>query len=190
MNATDISPFASRPNRWPASLQLLHWLGLLLISATAAIGLLMVDMERGTDLRKLCYGLHKSLGMTALALGILRLLIRTCSRGPAQLPAPHWQLWAAQATHVLMYVLLLALPLSGWLLNSVAGQPLPWFGLFELPAMTGRNPDLRGLIDTTHICLFWALVALVLVHFIAVLQHQLLRRDRLLQRMLPGRSDE
>lgn len=188
MNTADATTFASRPTRWHPAMQLLHWLGLLLITATAVIGLLMVDMERGTELRKLCYGLHKSLGMTALALGILRLLIRTCSRAPAPLPAPPWQRRAAHASHVLMYVVLLALPLSGWLLNSVAGQPLPWFGLFELPALTGRNPDLRGLIDTAHICLFWALAALVTVHLIAVLQHQLLRRDRLLQRMLPGRN--
>jgi cytochrome b561 len=188
MNAAEASTFTSRHTRWHPAVQFLHWSGFLLITATAVIGLLMVDMERGTELRKLCYGLHKSLGMTALAIGIVRLLARACSRAPIQLQSPRWQTYAAHVSHVLMYVVLLALPLSGWLLNSVAGQPLPWFGLFNLPALSGRNPELRGLVDTAHIWLFWLLVALVALHLTAVLQHQLLRRDRLLQRMLPGRN--
>lgn len=173
------------PVRWPPTVQLLHWLGLLLVTATAVIGLVMVDLERGSELRKLCYGLHKSLGMTALALAAIRLLVRMASRAPAPMHGPIWQQSAAHATHALMYLVLLALPFSGWLLNSVAGQPLPWFGLFQLPALAARNPALRQLVDTVHVGLFWALVALVALHLAAVLQHQLWHRDRLLQRMLP-----
>lgn len=172
--------------RWPAAVRWLHWLGLLLVVASAAIGLLMVDMERGSDPRRLCYGLHKSLGVTALALAALRVAVRLATRAPAPLAAPAWQLRAAQATHLLMYALLLALPLSGWLLNSVAGQPLPWFGLFQLPALAARDPDLRQLLDAAHVWLFWALAALVALHLAAVLHHQLLRRDGLLRRMLPA----
>lgn len=172
--------------RWPAAVRWLHWLGLLLVVATAAIGLLMVDMERGSDVRRLCYGLHKSLGVTALALALLRIAVRVATRAPAPLAGPAWQLRTAHATHLLMYALLLALPLSGWLLNSVAGQPLPWFGLFQLPALTARNPDLRQVLDAAHVWLFWSLAALVALHLAAVLHHQLLRRDGLLWRMLPG----
>lgn len=173
--------------RWPAPVQLLHWLGLGLVAATAVIGLLMVDMERGSDLRKLSYNLHKSLGMTALALGLLRLAVRLVVRAPAPVAMPTWQRRTAHATHGLMYLVLLALPLSGWLLNSVAGQPLPWFGLLQLPALAGRNHELRQLVDSLHVGLFWTLSALVALHLAAVLQHQLLRRDGLLWRMLPRR---
>lgn len=172
--------------RWPVAVRWLHWLGLLLVVATATIGLLMVDMERGSDPRRLCYALHKSLGMTALALAALRIAVRMATRAPAPLAGPAWQLRAARATHLLLYALLLALPLSGWLLNSVAGQPLPWFGLFQLPALTARNPDLRQVLDAAHVWLFWTLAALVALHLAAVLHHQLLRRDGLLRRMLPA----
>ncbi|MCL7715737.1 cytochrome b [Stenotrophomonas mori] len=183
----DRGPAPTAPPRWPAPVQLLHWLGLVLIAATAVIGLLMVDMERGSDLRKLSYSLHKSLGMTALALGVLRLAVRLVVRAPAPVAGPAWQRRAAHATHALMYLVLLALPVSGWLLNSVAGQPLPWFGLLQLPALGGRNPELRQLVDSFHVGLFWTLAALVALHLAAVLQHQLLRRDGLLWRMLPRR---
>lgn len=172
--------------RWPAAVRWLHWLGLLLVVATAMIGLLMVDMERGSEPRRLFYGLHKSLGVTALALAALRVAVRLATRAPAPLAAPVWQLRTAHATHLLMYALLLALPLSGWLLNSVAGQPLPWFGLFQLPALAARDPDLRQVLDTAHVWLFWTLAALVALHLAAVLHHQLLRRDGLLRRMLPA----
>lgn len=187
MHSVDSAMHGTASARWPASVQLLHWLGLLLVTATAVIGLLMVDMERGSDLRRLCYGLHKSLGMTALALALLRVLARALTPAPAAAPARAWQVQAARATHLLMYAVLLALPLSGWLLNSVAGQPLPWFGLFEVPPLTTRAPDLRKAVDTAHLWLFWSLAALVALHLLAVLQHQLLQRDRLLQRMLPGK---
>ena len=89
-------------------------------------------------------------------------------------------------TIAMFQALLLALPLSGWLLNSVAGQPLPWFGLFQLPALTARNPDLRQVLDAAHVWLFWTLAALVALHLAAVLHHQLLRHDGLLRRMLPA----
>lgn len=173
-------------SRWAPVVQLLHWLGVLLIAATAVIGLLMVDMERGSDLRKLCYGLHKSLGVSVLALALLRIVVRLATRAPSPVAGPAWQLRAAQATHVLMYTLLLALPLSGWLLNSVAGQPLPWFGLFELPALMPRTPALRQPVDAAHVWLFWTLAASVALHVAAVVQHQWFRRDGLLQRMLPA----
>ena len=185
MNTRELPTRRHTPVRWPPTVQLLHWLGLVLVTATAVLGLLMVDMERGSELRKLCYGLHKSLGITALALAVVRLLARIANRAPAPVQGPAWQQAVAHATHALMYLMLLALPVSGWLLNSVAGQPLPWFGLFQLPALAARAPELRQLVDSVHVALFWALVALVVLHLSAVLQHQLWRRDRLLQRMLP-----
>lgn len=177
----------STASHWPTSVRLLHWLGVLLLLGAAMIGLLMVDMEKGSDLRRFCYGLHKSLGIAALGLGLLRLCVRSLTRGPAPLPGPAWQLRLAHLSHVLMYVLLLALPLSGWLLNSVAGQPLPWFGLFELPALAAKNPAWRGPLDTAHVVLFWTLVGMVVMHVSAVVHHGLYLRDDTLQRMLPAR---
>ncbi|MFT3763014.1 MAG: cytochrome b [Pseudoxanthomonas sp.] len=176
------------PARWAWQVRLLHWLGVLLVLAVAGIGLVMVELERGSDLRKLCYELHKSLGVTVLAVTALRVLVRASTRAPSALPGPAWQMRVARLTHVSMYVLLLLAPLSGWLLNSVAGQPLPWFGLVDLPALTAKNPDLRKPVDAAHVWLFWTLVALVALHVLAVIQHQWFLRDGVLRRMLPARG--
>lgn len=178
---------ADRPLRWQGSLQALHWISLVLILAVATLGLVMVDLPKGDATRSLLYATHKALGLTVLALGVLRLLVRACTRAPAPLPAPSWQQRAAALSHAGMYLVLLALPLSGWLLNSAAGQPLPWFGLFDVPALIGKTPAWRKPLDTAHVWLFWTLVALVAVHLLAVLQHTCWHRDQLLHRMLPAR---
>lgn len=177
------------PARWPRPVRWLHWLGVLLVLSVAVVGLLMVDMERGSDPRRIAYALHKSLGITVLALALLRVLARAFTRAPAAVAGPAWQQRLAQGTHLLMYALMFAVPLSGWLLNSVAGQPLPWFGLVDIPAIAGKNPDLRKPVDTAHVWLFWTLVVLVGLHVMAVALHQWVLRDGTLARMLPGRRD-
>ncbi len=172
---------------WSRSVQLLHWLGALLVVAVAAIGLVMVDLERGTELRKTLYALHKSLGITVLALAGVRIALRLATRAPDPLAGPAWQLRAARVSHLLLYALLCAVPLSGWLLNSVAGQPLPWFGLVELPALAAKDAGLRKPVDTAHVLLFWTLAALACVHAAAALHHHVFRGDDTLRRMLPRR---
>ncbi|MEL1263029.1 cytochrome b [Pseudoxanthomonas putridarboris] len=173
------------PTHWAWQVRLLHWLGVLLILAVAGIGLVMVDLERGTDLRKTLYALHKSLGITVLGMAALRVLVRLSTRAPAPLDGPAWQLRLARASHASLYVLMIAVPLSGWLLNSVAGQPLPWFGMVDLPALAAKNADLRKPADTAHVVLFWTLAGLVCVHAAAALHHHWMRGDATLRRMLP-----
>jgi cytochrome b561 len=183
------APLPAARTEWARSVQLLHWLGVLLVVAVACIGLVMVDLERGTDLRKTLYALHKSLGITVLALAAVRIAVRMATRAPDPLAGPAWQLRAARASHLLLYTLLCAVPLSGWLLNSVAGQPLPWFGLVDLPALAAKNGDLRKPVDTAHLVLFWTLAGLVVLHATAALHHHVFRRDDTLRRMLPRRAD-
>jgi len=79
------------------------------------------------------------------------------------------------------------MPLSGWLYNSASNFPLRWFGLFQVPALSGRDPELKAIAHDTHGTLFWVIVALVLLHAGAALWHHLVRRDETLDRMLPAR---
>ncbi|MGJ4728899.1 cytochrome b [Luteimonas sp. SDU101] len=173
------------PTHWPAGVRWLHWLGVAMILAVAVIGLSMGGLERGSELRRLAYLGHKSLGLAVLALALLRLAMRASTRAPAAAGAG-WSHRIAQATHLLLYLLMLAVPLSGWMLNSVAGQPLVWFGLFDVPALAERNPDWRGAVDALHLWLFWLLAALVALHVLAVALHQWVLRDGTAWRMLPG----
>ena len=131
-------------DRWGAVSQLFHWVIVALILVMAYIGLTMGDLPNGP--RKInIYALHKSIGLTILALVVLRVLWRVYAGAPAPVPGtPTWQQRIASVTHFLLYALLFAIPLSGWVLNSSAGYPLQWFKLFNLPAITGHaNPGCR-----------------------------------------------
>ena len=170
---------------WHPLTKLLHWLIALLIVSMAVIGLSMGSMANGPD-KIAIYALHKSLGITLLALVLVRIGWRLRSGSPAPLPGiPRLQHLLAQLIHGLLYLLLLALPLSGWVMNSASGFPLQWFGLFNLPALAGRDEALHALATSTHEWLFWGLAVLVLAHAGAAIFHHLFQGDATLARMLP-----
>jgi cytochrome b561 len=172
-------------DRWGVVSQALHWLIVLLILGQGIVGLLMGEMANGPDKIQV-YALHKSSGLTILALVVLRLLWRLVAGRPEPVPGtPAWQERVAQLTHGLLYLLLLAMPLSGWVFNSAAGFPLQWFWLFNLPAIAGQDQALRELAGTAHEWLFWTLVAVATVHAAAAFYHHLFLRDATLARMLP-----
>lgn len=178
-------PLKNTHERWGGVSQVLHWLVAILILAMAWLGLTMGDLPNGPD-KIATYALHKSLGLCILALVLLRLLWRLYAGAPAPVAGtPRWQSRIAGVTHVALYVLLLALPLSGWLLNSAAGFPLQWFGLFNLPALAGRDDAMHALAVQMHELLFWALAGLVVLHAAAALHHHLFLGDATLARMLP-----
>lgn len=173
------------PARWGAVSQALHWLVVLLILGQGTVGLLMGGLANGPDKIQV-YALHKSFGLTIFALALLRLLWRWHAGTPRPVPGtPPWQQRAAWLSHALLYLLLFAIPLSGWVLNSAAGFPLQWFGLFNLPKIVATSDGLHATAEQVHELLFWALVAVALVHAGAALYHHLFQRDDTLARMLP-----
>lgn len=178
-------PTTSTRTDWSAPSKALHWLIAALILAMAWIGLTMGGMPNGPD-KIAAYALHKSIGLSILALAALRLGWRLYAGAPAPVAGtPRWQERIATVTHVALYALLLALPLTGWLLNSAAGFPLQWFGLFNLPSIAARDEALHTLAVQTHEVLFWALAVLVVMHAAAALYHHLFLGDATLARMLP-----
>lgn len=170
--------------RWGSIIQWLHWLMALGILGNGILGLLMVDMSRGMD-KLNTYAIHKSIGLTLLALLILRACWRLYDRAPRDEPMPRWQRLAAHATHGVLYLFMLALPLSGWIYNSANGNPLQWFKQFNLPALMGKNEDLAEIAKETHEILFWILVVVLVAHVGGALVHHWFERDNTLLRMLP-----
>ena len=183
----------------------LHWVIALLIFAMIPVGWWMSDaiLEKATRAQALkVFPIHKAVGMTILALTVVRLGWRLSHRAPP-LPQkmPAWERLAARATHWLFYVLLLAMPLSGWIyasagyseaFHSFISVPLSWFGLFQIPEFPGvsTQPDeTRKAIGLTavavHSKLAWAMIALAGLHIAAALKHQIVNRDDVLSRMLP-----
>lgn len=175
-------------DRWGPVSQLLHWVIVLLLLMLSTIGLLL-DSLPVSPRYFWVFDLHKSTGLTLLALVVLRIGWRLYAGAPKPLPGtPSWQARAASVTHWLLYVLILAMPLSGWLYDSASGlRPLRWYGLVEVPKLSAPDEGLRELGHTAHEWLFWVLVALVIVHVAAAFYHHIFQRDATLQRMLPRR---
>src|SRR5579872_6386739 len=135
--------------------------------------------------------LHKSVGMLVLALGLLRLVWRRLNPPPA-LP-PHMKAWekvAAHATHVILYVLIFAMPLVGWMIISTLPRNSLFFGLFpipNLPVLPGLadKKEVREVLENIHATLAWVVVAFVALHASAALKHHFVERDDVLLRMTP-----
>ncbi len=175
-------------DRWGPVSQLLHWLIVLLILGLGVVGLVMVELPKSPRWFWV-YDLHKSFGLTVFALVVLRLAWRVFAGAPRPVPGtPRWQERIATATHWLLYALTLAMPLSGWLYDSLSGlRPLRWFGQFKVPKLADPSQALAPVMRDWHEALFWALIALVTVHAAAAFYHHVFQRDATLARMLPRR---
>jgi cytochrome b561 len=124
-----------------------------------------------------------------LALAIARLGWRLYAGAPPPVPGtPRWQAAIASVTHWLLYALILAMPLSGWLYDSSSGlRPFHWFGLVEVPKLAAPNESLADRSHDAHETLFLVILALATVHAAAAFYHHLFLRDDTLRRMLPAR---
>lgn len=176
-------------DRWGPVSQALHWLIVLMILGLAIAGLTMGELPK-TPKYFWVYTAHKSMGLTVLALVLVRIGWRLYAGAPAAVAGtPRWQERIASVTHWLLYALILAMPVSGWLYDSASGlRPFRWFGLFDVPKLTAPNDALRDASHAAHEWLFWLLVALVALHAAAAFYHHLFLRDATLTRMLPGRG--
>lgn len=177
------------PERYGRVAVLLHWVIALLILAAFPLGLYMVDLPFSPAKLKY-FSWHKWLGVTVFGLAAARLLWRATHRPPAPLPGqPRWQLAAAHAVHGLLYALMLAIPLTGWLYSSAAGVPTVYLGLWQLPDLLAKDAGLKATLEIVHQSLAYALAALVLLHAAAAIKHAVVDRDGTLARMsLGGRA--
>ncbi|MDN5865403.1 MAG: cytochrome b/b6 domain-containing protein [Gammaproteobacteria bacterium] len=173
------------PRRWGAVTQWLHWSVAALILALIAIGWWMRLMPLSLDKITLYYW-HKSIGMLVLALVLIRLGWRAGNR-PPPLPRdlPRWEAPLAKLTHIALYLLILLMPLSGWLLNSASGIPFRIFWTIPLPPIAPVSAGLEHIFSLLHLASFSALALLLLGHMAAALRHHFLLHNDVLLRMLP-----
>jgi cytochrome b561 len=188
MNATHASDLAraqrSEPQRFSLPMIVLHWLIALMIIAMLAIGLYMVGLPRGLPFKASLINFHKSLGLTIFLLVLIRIGVRMASGRPPLPPMRAWQRAAASATQVLLYVAMIVIPVTGYLGSSFNRYGTRFWGL-ALPKWGWDDKQLRELWFTIHEISAWILIALIVLHLAGALKHQLIDRDRLVQRMLP-----
>ncbi|MDX1442740.1 MAG: cytochrome b [Gammaproteobacteria bacterium] len=168
--------------------QAFHWVVAILVFIQVGIGIYVDDLPLGIERIKWMTR-HKAIGITILALVLLRLAWRWINPAPS-LPEhlPRWQRVTAFTTHGLLYGLLVAAPIAGWLTASAAGLGVSWFGVFTVPALIEKTPGLVDTFEAWHEGLVFALALTVLLHVGAAIWHAW-HRDGVMSRMLPWHSN-
>jgi cytochrome b561 len=162
--------------------QVLHWLMAIMVLTQLFIGVSMVTTLKSPYLTLI--SIHKPLGITILALAVLRLGVRWRLGAP---PLPddltRAQALAAKLSHVVLYALLIVMPLVGWGMLSAGGYPVVLYGSLHLPKILPHDDQLHAVLLTTHIVLAYMFFAAILLHVAAALFHALIRRDGVFRAM-------
>jgi cytochrome b561 len=175
--------------QYTGTAKVLHWLMALLIIGLFALGQYMSDLSMSP--RKLqLYSWHKWVGVTVFFLLLVRVGWRITHRPPA-LPEQMSKLQriASNVGHAALYLLMLAIPISGWLMSSAKGYQTVWFGVLPIPDLLGKDKQLGDALAELHGALNGLLMFIVAIHVLAALKHHFIDRDNILRRMLPFSKD-
>jgi len=165
----------------------LHWSMAGLILAALFMGWTMTDMDISPGRLKL-YNYHKWVGVTVLGLALFRLVWRWTHAAPALLPMPVWQQWSARIGHGLLYLLMLAVPMAGWVYSNASGYPVVYLGKLPLPNLVEADKALAAVWIEIHETLAISLAVVAGLHVLAALQHHFVSKDTTLRRMLAWRG--
>ncbi len=173
------------PGGYPASSKWLHWLVAAAVLTAVPIGLVLPFTQPG-PVQDALFNAHKAFGVLILILMIARIANRFIVGAPAPEPTiQRWQRAVSSAVHGLLYVLLIVQPVIGLWANAAFGATVPFFGLFDIPPFVERNAELADRLFAVHRTMGIVIAALALLHIGAALQHFVIERDGVLQRMLP-----
>lgn len=168
----------------------LHWVMALMFFGVIALGFYMTGLPFSPDKLKL-YSWHKWAGVTIFLLALARIAWRVMHRPPA-LPAsmPKLMQLAAHAGHHMLYLLMFAIPLSGWLMSSAKGFQTVWFGVLPIPDLISKDKATGDVLALVHESLNFLLIAVLAGHIGAALKHHFIDKDDVLTRMLPAGKDK
>jgi cytochrome b561 len=177
--------------RYTLTAQALHWITAALMFIVLPVAWVMMNMPETAARRSLLFTLHKSIGLTIVMIVALRLAWR------AKHPAPPlgarlngWEKGTAIVSHWMLYVVLVGMPVSGYLLDATGGYPISYFGLFSVPVLS-KSPAFASAATWVHVAIGqWIVYSLILLHMAATVWHVSLRRDGVLDRMLPERVEK
>ncbi len=170
-------------NRYGSINILLHWVMAILIIGMLALGIYMTGLPNNALKLKL-FGWHKEFGILVLMLVCVRIVWRISNVLPSLPTAmPYWEQFAARFVHWLFYLLMFAMPITGWLVTSAAGIGPSFFGLFVLPTLVAPDEKLLHLFAFIHKWLGYGLIAIICGHVAAALKHHFINKDDVLRRI-------
>ena len=167
----------------------LHWLVAALLIGGFALGQYMTGLTLSPSKLQL-YSYHKWIGVTAFLLALARLVWRLAKGTPPAVPMPRWQHLVAETTHRVLYLLMLLIPLSGWLMSSAKGFQTVYFGVLPIPDLLEKNKEIGDLLALVHKSLNLLFIAVLAGHIGAALKHHFIDKDDILTRMLPRTAKE
>jgi len=162
----------------------LHWIIAILVIVMIAMGIYMSDIPKGTPDRAFFFNLHKSIGLTTGLLVLVRVWWRH-KNPPPSLPSdiPVWQVKVSRVSHAALYGCLVVMPAVGFAASQFTKYGVTYFGLFKIPPMGSNDPITRDMLQNIHHIVAEVFIVLIVIHVLAALYHQFVRRDRLLSRM-------
>jgi cytochrome b561 len=171
--------------RYGTTVKLFHWVIVVLIAAQLPLGWLMPDIRRGMTPGS-AMSLHISIGITILALIVLRFVWRLTHPVAPESYLPAWQRVSSEAVHWVLYLVVLLTTLTGWFFESARGWSVSLYGVLPLPRLVEEGSPPGHTIGELHETMIWVLVTLVAIHILAAFVHLFVYKDRVMHRMLPG----
>lgn len=164
----------------------LHWLIALLVIGMLIFGFILDGMPKGS-MKDTLIGLHKSVGMTVLLLMVIRLSWRFINPQPVlPITIPRWEQRAARGLHFLLYIVLFAMPVSGWVMSSLGGHPVMFWNIFNAALPVVPNKTWAHNFFTLHAVIAWIIIGFLILHIAAAFKHHFIEKNNVLRRMLPG----
>lgn len=175
--------------RYTATAQALHWLTSLLVVAVLPLAWVATALPRDSAWKPVIFQFHKSVGLMIFALVAIRILWRAINPAPAETTEPRGLALISKISHWLLYAIFVFMPVTGYLLSAYNGNPIQFFYLFAIPGFE-KNHDLHELFEDLHLAGQWAVYLLVGLHIVGTAWHVAIRRDYLLDRMLPRQNPD
>ncbi|AYD00125.1 cytochrome b [Neorhizobium sp. NCHU2750] len=193
MASTTHTDHLTRPEarNFSSTAKVLHWLMAVIILVAWVVGyysgsMLHYGVSDGETAQKIwAINLHKSIATTTLFLIVGRIIWRAYHRPPEAADTPAIMKTATHIGHSILYALMVAVPLSGWWNSSSGGHDIPVAGLFTIPQLGGKNPELTPYLVTAHWFFAWALLIVVAGHAAFAVKHHLIDKDDTMTSMLP-----
>ena len=170
-------------DKYNVGARVFHWSIALLILMLLCVGFYM-DQMSASPFKFQLYGWHKAFGITVLGLALLRVIWRLSSKTPESLSAhKRWEKMLSKTIHIVLYIAMVAMPLSGWVMSSAGGHAVSFFGLFDMPSIVSENTDLGRMANQAHGLLAYVIIGCVCLHILGALKHHIVDRDATLSRM-------